>query len=159
MTFLEKHTDPTYPMHWRGDMQADYFYPNGVAGDRFFKHIMKHDSFLASTCPQCHKIFFPPRKYCEDCFCEIPEDAWKEIPATGRINVYTIATIDTYGEKLRNPRIIAMIAIDNTDCMFMGEIKMDDFKVDFNDMKVKAVFRPMREREGTLKDILYFRKQ
>lgn len=35
MGFLEKQTDPTSPMHWRGDMQADYFYPNGVAGINF----------------------------------------------------------------------------------------------------------------------------
>lgn len=159
MTFLEKHTDPRDPMHWRGNMQADYFYPNGIAGDRFFKHIMNYDSFLASSCPQCHKTFFPPRKYCEDCFCEIPASAWKEIPATGKIKIYTIVTIDTYGERLKIPKIIAMIAIDDTDCMFMGVIETDSIDEDFDDMKVKAVFKPMKEREGTLKDVLYFIKR
>ncbi len=67
MTFTEKQTDPTSPMHWRGDMQADYLYPSGIAGDKFFKHLKEHDSFLATKCSKCGKILFPPRLYCEDC--------------------------------------------------------------------------------------------
>jgi len=51
MGSLEKQTDPTSPMHWRGDMQADYFYPSGVAGDKFFKHMMPSETFLPSKCP------------------------------------------------------------------------------------------------------------
>ena len=87
MTFVEKQTDPTSPMHWPGDMQADYLYPSGVAGDRFFKHIMKNDSFLAAKCSKCNKTYFPPRLYCEDCFCEIPENDWFEVPSAGTIKL------------------------------------------------------------------------
>ena len=46
MTFVEKQTDPSSPLHWRGNMQADYLYTSGVAGDRLFKHIMKKIVFL-----------------------------------------------------------------------------------------------------------------
>ena len=49
MTFYEKQTDPSTPMHWPGNMQADYLYPNGVAGDKLFKHIMNNDTLSAST--------------------------------------------------------------------------------------------------------------
>ena len=41
MTFFEKQTNPMSPMHWRGNMQADYLYTNGIAGDRFFKHVIR----------------------------------------------------------------------------------------------------------------------
>ena len=112
MTF-EKDIDSL--KYWRGDMQADYLYPSGVAGDKLFKHIMKNDSFLASICQKCNKTYFPPRMYCEDCFSKIPLDEWIEVPACGIVKNHTVVTIDSYGEKLVKPRIIGMIKIDNTD--------------------------------------------
>jgi len=159
MTFVEKQTDPTTPMHWRGDMQADYFYPNGVAGDKLFKHIMKNDSFLASKCPKCNKTYFPPRLYCEDCFCDIPEDKWVEVPANGTIKLHTVVSIDTYGEKLEEPKVIGMINIEGTDGTLLGVIKTDNIDEDLKGKQVKAVFQPKDKREGTLKDILYFTKK
>jgi uncharacterized OB-fold protein len=159
MTYLEKQTDPTTPIHWPGNMQADYLYPSGVAGDRLFKHIMKNDSFLASKCPKCKKVYFPPRLYCEDCFCEIPEEKWIEVPATGTIKLHTIVTIDSYGDKLKEPEVIAMINIDDTDGVILGVIKTDNIDEELRSVQVKAVFKSKREREGTLKDILYFTKK
>ena len=158
MTFLEKQTDPTSPMHWRGNMQADYLYTSGVAGDKFFKHLMKNDSFLVSRCLQCKKVFFPPRLFCEDCFCEIPDKEWFEVPPTGTIRLYTVVTIDTYGKKLEEPKIVGIINIDKTDGAILGIIKTNNFEEDLRDVQVEAVFRSKSEREGTLKDILYFKK-
>lgn len=159
MTFFEKQTDPTSPMHWRGNMQADYLYTSGVAGDRFFKHLMKNDSFLAAKCPKCSKTYFPPRLYCENCFCDIPEDEWIEVPATGTIKLHTTVTIDSYGKKLDKPKVIGMIDIDNTDGSFLGVIKTDNIDEELRGKQVKAVFQPQSKREGTLKDVLYFTKK
>ncbi len=159
MTFVEKQTDPTTPMHWPGDMQADYLYTSGIAGDKLFKHIKKNDSFLASKCPNCEKVYFPPRSYCEDCFCEISEEEWIEVPAVGTIKLHTIVTIDSYGKKLEEPRIIGMINIENTDSMILGVIKIENIDEDLQGKQVKAVFQPQEKREGTLKDILYFTKK
>ena len=159
MTFIEKQTDPTSPMHWRGNMQADYLYTSGVAGDRFFKHLMKNDSFLATGCPQCKKVFFPPRLFCEDCYCEIPEKEWVEIPTTGTIKLYTVVTIDTYGKKLEEPKIIGLINIDKTDSVILGMIKTENPNEELRGLRVEAVLRPKNKREGTLKDILYFKKK
>jgi uncharacterized OB-fold protein len=156
MGFLEKQTDPTSPMHWRGDMQADYFYPSGIAGDKFFKHIMQSDTFLADKCPKCNKTYCPPRLYCEDCFEEIPDSNWKEVPPIGVVKLFTIAKLNAHGEKLANPRIMAMIDIDGTDSAMLGIIGSNDIQKDFTDVKVKAVLRPKGKREGTIKDILYF---
>ena len=158
MTFLEKQTDPTSPMHWRGNMQADYLYTSGVAGDRFFKHLKENDSFLASKCPQCKKIFFPPRLYCEDCFCEIPDEEWVEVPSTGTIKLDTVVTIDACGEELDKPKVVGLINIDETDGALLGIIKTDNFDEGFSGCKVRAVFKSKNKREGTLKDILYFEK-
>lgn len=156
MTFLEKQTDPTSPTHWLGDMQADYLYTSGVAGDRLFKNIKKKGTFLATRCPKCKKVFFPPRLFCEDCFCEIPEKGWMEVPPRGTIRLWTVATIDTHGNKLSEPKVIAMIDIDKTDGAMLGIIKTKNLDRDLGGLKVKAVLKPKSKREGTLKDILYF---
>ena len=154
--FNGKQTDPTSPMHWRGDMQADYLYPNGVAGDKFFKHIKQNETFLATKCSKCKNTLFPPRLYCEDCFEEIPNSNWVEIPATGTIRLFTIATINAHGKKMESPRIIALVNVDNTDGAILGIIKTQDNSKDLSGLKVKAVFKPKDQREGTMKDILYF---
>ena len=156
MTFLEKQTDPTTPMHWRGDMQADYLYPNGSAGDRFFKHLKGKNSFLATRCPECKKVFFPPRLYCEDCFCEIPESEWLEVPSRGTVRLYTVATIDAHGNRLEESRVMALIDIEKTDGAMLGVIRTRDTDKDFCGLRVRAALRPRKQREGTLKDILYF---
>ena len=143
-------------MHWRGNMQADYFYSSGIAGDKFFKHLMEKDTFLATKCKQCNKTLFPPRLYCEDCFSEIPEEDWLEIPATGTVRLFTVATINAHAEKMEEPKIIALIDIDKTDGAMLGIIKSNNKDKDFCGARVKAVLKSKEKREGTLKDILYF---
>ena len=159
MTFLEKQTDPTTPMHWCGDMQADYLYTSGVAGDRLFKHLKEKDSFLANKCPSCKKVFFPPRLFCEDCFKEILDEEWIEIPKTGTIKLYTVVTIDTYGNKLEKPKVIALINIDKTDSTILGMIKTENPNEELLNVKVEAVLKPKNKREGNLKDILFFKRK
>ena len=156
MTFTEKQTNPTSDMHWLGDMQADYFYSNGIAGDKFFKHLKDNGSFLATKCTKCNKILFPARLYCEDCFNEIPEKDWIEVPASGTIGLFTIAKLDAHGEKLKDAKVIALIDIDNTDGSLLGIINSKDYQKDFTGLKVKAVLRPRENREGNLKDIKYW---
>ena len=136
---FDKQTDPTSPMHWRGDMQADYIYLSGIAGDKFFKHLKEKDTFLATKCKKCGKVFFPPRLYCEDCFVEIPEGDWIEVPATGTVRLFTVATINTLGKKMEKPKVIALIDIDKTDGATLGIIKTDNIERDFCGIKVKAI--------------------
>ena len=156
MGFLEKQADPTSPMHWRGDMQADYFYPSGIAGDKFFKHMKIKDTFLACKCEKCSKIYCPPRLYCEDCFEEIPDNNWKEVPPVGKVRLFTVAKLNAHGEKLENPKLVAYIIIEGATSAMLGIIKTNTPNKDFTGAKVKAILRPHDKREGTMKDILYW---
>jgi uncharacterized OB-fold protein len=138
-------------------MQADYLYPNGVAGDKLFQHLKKNDTFLACKCPECKKVYFPPRLYCEDCFCEIPDKAWRQVPSSGTVRLWTVVALDAHGKKLEKPKIVAMIDVDKTDSAMLGIVQVKDKNKDLEGVKVKAVLRPKSKREGTLKDILYFK--
>jgi hypothetical protein len=156
MGFIEKQTDPTSPMHWRGNMQADYLYPAGVAGEKFFRHLMQMDSFLATRCPKCEKVLFPPRLYCEDCFTEITDNDWTEVPAAGTVRLFTVATRNAHGKKMEQLKIVALIDIERTNGAMLGIIRSQDINKDYCGAKVRAVLRPRERREGTLKDILYW---
>lgn len=156
MGFIEKQTDPSTPMHWKGNMQADYFYPAGIAGDKFFQHLKQMDTFLATKCHKCSKVLFPPRLYCEDCYIEISDDNWIEVPASGTIRLFTVAKLNAHGIKMKEPRIMALIDVDKTDGSMLGVIKTQDLDSDLQGAKVKAVLKPKDKREGTMKDILHF---
>jgi uncharacterized OB-fold protein len=117
---------------------------------------MENDSFLSSECPKCGKIYLPPRLYCEDCFVEIPDEGWSEVPLEGVVNLFTIARMDAHGEPLDEPVIIGLIEINGTDGSLLGRIKLDHPVMDLSGLLVKAILRPKKEREGTMKDILHF---
>ncbi len=159
MTFFEKQTNPLDPMHHMGNLMVDNMYTSGTAGNRFFTHLKENDTFLASECKKCGTIFCPPRLYCEDCFEEIPDESWKEVPAVGTVRLFTTAVLNTFGERLDAPRIIALIDIEGTHGAMLGVLKTGDPEKVFIGKTVEAVFRPMQEREGTLKDIMYFRER
>ncbi len=157
MTFGEKqNTESEIGLAWRGDMQADYLYPNGAAGDKFFKNLREKETFLACKCPKCNITYLPPRIYCEDCYVEIPEDAWKEVAPEGTVRMFTVAYLNSEGGKLEAPRVMALVDIEGTDGAWLAKLNVKDLKKDYTGAKVKAILRPKDKRDGTMKDILYF---
>lgn len=158
MTFGEKQNnpEPEVGLSWRGDMQADYLYPNGAAGDKFYKNLMEKGTFLVCSCPECKTTYLPARIYCEECFVEIPKDKWKDVPPEGTVRLFTVAYLNAEGEKLKTPQVMALVDIEGTDGAWLAKLKVKDLKKDYTGAKVKAVLRPKDKREGTMKDILYF---
>jgi len=139
---------------WVGDMEADYIYTTGIAGDRFFKLLRDEGKFSATVCPNCNITYVPPRMYCENCFTELHD--WKELEPTGTVETFTIANLDEKNKKLAKPRLWAYIKIDGSDggvVHNLGEVNPRELKVG---MKVKAVLKPKEERKGEITDIKWF---
>lgn len=153
MTFFEKITDPRDLIQWKGNMEAKYLYTSGKAGEDFFEGLIE-GKILANECPECNKVYVPPRLYCEDCFTRT-KDEYKELEGTGTVECYTVATINTYDEKLEEPEIWAIIEMDGADSGLTHKIEADPEEVE-SGLKVEAVLRPENEREGTIKDIKHF---
>jgi uncharacterized OB-fold protein len=76
-----------------------------------------------------------------------------EVPITGTVKLYTVVFLNAYEEKLKEPKIIGLINIDGTHGAMLGIIKADP-EQDIRGLRVEAVLK--KEREGNLKDILYF---
>lgn len=152
---FDKIRDPRKIRHQIGDMEADYIYTAGIAGERFYTTLRDEAKLLATRCGKCNITFMPPRMYCDKCFAELTK--FTEVPPTGIIESYTITYKDRDGEPLPNPIVLGFIKIDKTDGGLIhkiGEIKPKSLKIN---MKVEAVFEDKAKRKGALTDIKHFK--
>ncbi len=152
---FDKIRDPRKIRHQIGDMECDYIYTAGVAGERFYIALRDEEKLLATRCEKCNITFMPPRLYCDNCFTELA--SFMEVPSKGVIESYTITYFDRDGQALPEPEILAFVKIDKTDGGLIhriGEIKPESLKIG---SKVTAVFEAKKERKGALTDIKYFK--
>lgn len=152
---FDKIRDPRKIRHQIGDMECDYIYTAGVAGERFYIALRDEKKLLATRCDKCNITFMPPRLYCDKCFAELTN--YFEVPSTGIIESYTITYFDRNGNPLGEPEVLAFVKIDKTDGGLIhrvGEIKPESLKIG---TKVTAVFNTKAKRQGRLTDIQYFK--
>lgn len=152
---FEKIRDPRKVRHLQGDMECDYIYTAGIAGERFYTTLRDKGKFLATRCNKCEITYLPPRIYCERCFTSL--DDWIEVSKTGTIQTFTTVHEDNNGNRLLKPITLAFIKIDKTDGGVIHKIdgaKPETLKIG---MRVEAVFQSKSKRTGALTDIEYFR--
>ena len=133
-----------------------YAWSAGVAMSRFIEEL-KNGKIIARTCHKCGRVMVPPRMYCESCFR--PTDEWTYVKDTGTINTYSVSYLAADASRLKDPILVAVIDLDGASkgmgiLHYLGEMKKED--VDFG-MKVKAVWKPKKERTGSITDIRYFK--
>lgn len=133
-----------------------YAWSTGTAMSRFLKEL-KQERIIARKCNICGRIMVPPRMYCELCFR--PTDEWVYVKDTGIINTYSISYLAADAKRLKEPILIAIIELDGASkgmgiFHLIGEAKKEN--INFG-MRVKAVWKPRRERIGAITDIRYFK--
>lgn len=152
---LDKITDPFHIRHWLGDMEADYIYTLGVAGERFFREIKENGRIMGAKCSRCNIVYVPARMYCEKCFAKLRE--WVDVGKKGVVHTFTVATVDVDGKKLQKPVIYALVKFEGAYGGLIhkiGETKPEKVKIG---MKVEAVFKPSLDRKASINDIKYFK--
>ena len=135
---------------------AQYAWDAGVAIGRYLAEL-KEGRLIGVHCRQCRRTVIPPRNFCEWCFR--PMDDWIALPDTGTVNTFSLCYVTWDMKRVEEPEISAVIDIDGTKPLvgimhLLGEVAPDHVKIG---MKVKAVWKPSKEREGAITDIKYFR--
>ena len=151
----ERHGSTADLTHWRGRIPVNYVYTTGRAGEKFFQAISKGE-FVATKCPSCGVVYLPPRIYCERCFARL-EDNYVKVPPRGRVHTFTVCHKKMDGSKSDEPVVIAMVQIDDTNgglVHCLGEVKPEDVSIG---IQVEAVFKPKKQRKGSILDIDYFK--
>jgi len=143
----------------KGLVRADFAFWVGQYMDKFYD-ALENKKFIGNKCPECGKIFVPPRKICGKCNKTIPLDKnWVDLPETGTLLNYTVTYYKVNNRttrKVKKPQIIGMIQIDgsNTGIVYrLLNIDPDDIKVG---MRVKVVWE--EKTKGDPSDIKGFTK-
>lgn len=145
---------------WEPDLA--YRWDAGEAISRFLNGL-KDGKIYGVRCRECGRVVTPPRAFCELDFK--PMDEWVELPPTGTINTFSVCYITWDMKPLRTPQIPAVVEIDGTSprggfLHLIGGVTGRSVEAVRREvqvgMPVRAVWKPVRRREGAITDILYF---
>lgn len=136
----------------QGKLEIPYRYFAGEFLSRFFVELRDHKKILGVRCPQCAKVFFPPRSICGRCLNSLKE--WVELGDTGTLQSFTVVRYSEPIHPLAAPFALGLIKLDGADTSLLhlvGQVEPSSLKAG---LRLKAVFK--EEREGSILDILYF---
>ena len=136
-------------------VEARYAWDAGVAIGGYLDGL-KEGKILGRRCEGCRRTLVPPRMFCEQCFR--PTDSWVQVGDTGTVNTFSLAYITWDMSELTDPDIPAVIDLDGASPGIGIMHKLGDVDPDavHTGMRVRAVWRPPAEREGSILDIAYW---
>ncbi|TLZ52727.1 MAG: nucleic acid-binding protein [Methanobacteriota archaeon] len=153
MTFRDRTTNVDALRSWRGDVEADYIYTTGVAGERFFTELRDTGRILAAHCEACERTYLPPRMYCEKCLGPLSD--WRPVRGPATVEAVTIASVDAHGNRPPEPEVWAVLRWRGIHGGLVHRLAVPP-KQAKPGLKVHPVLRPAGSRVGNITDILYF---
>lgn len=143
-------------------VKSQYRWDTGVAVGKFLAGL-KDGKLLGVHCPQCQRTLVPPRAFCELCFRAI--NRWVALKDKGTVNTFSVSFVNWDATRRETPEVPAVIEIEGASpgmgiMHVLSEVGYDlktilaRVKIG---MRVEAVWKPPREREGSITDIRYFR--
>ncbi|AFM28011.1 Zn-ribbon domain-containing OB-fold protein [Desulfomonile tiedjei] len=136
-----------------------YEWSIGKYGSVFFHEIKEHQRFVGIRCPQCGKVYVPPRRLCAPCWNEMEE--FVALPNMGTIMAFSVVNYPfpdpATGVQRPIPYTYGCIRIDGSDNIFYHVINETNVEKIAVGMKVEAVFRDKEEMQGNIQDIKHFR--
>ena len=150
MSLLEN--DNKAPQSWYGNLPVTSRYTFGLAGERFFRAFKEEATILGTFCPRCEHTYVPAAIFCERCLNKL--DEWIDLGNIGNVYTYTLLYENYAGDPLDEPEVVALISFGDGGIIHrLEQIKPEDVEIG---MTVRAIFKPIDQREGSILDILYF---
>ena len=115
---------------------------------------LKEGRILAQSCPQCRKVYVPPRGACPT--CGVPTSDAHELPDTGIVTTFCIVNVPYLGQKIKPPYVSAYVLLDGADIAFLHLILGTEASDVRMGMRVRAVWKPEDERTFSLENISHF---
>ena len=150
MTFLDRTTDSRRFRHWEGNLEADYIYTSGIAGERFFVTLRDEGRLLAARCTACDLDYLPPRLFCEDCFAELAD--FVDVPRVGRVAAVTVAHVDRRGKRLSQAQVWAFVTFRGIRGGLVHRLLVPPDRAKVG-TAVRARLKPKAARVGAITDI------
>ena len=143
-------------LHNFDELRGDFAWDTGIAIGQYLA-AFKEGVILGSRCNTCRKVVVPPRTVCEWCFH--PMNEYVPLQDTGTVITFSLCYVTWDVKRIKEPELPAVIEIDGASPLhgimhMLGEVDPDDIHIG---MRVKAVWKPPEDREGSITDILYFK--
>ena len=124
----------------------EYSYHAGFYYSRFLKELRDNKRIVGVKCPDCGKVYVPPRIVCRDCFVRMEE--YVSVASEGTLLAYTVTnfsyTDTTRGEPKSIPYTAAYIKLDGADSNIVHCLnETDEAKIKAG-MRVRAAFSDER---------------
>jgi uncharacterized OB-fold protein len=135
-------------------VRLDYTHTAGKAQRRFLSGLME-GKLIAQRCPECDKVYVPPRGSCPT--CAVPTRDEVEISDTGTVTTFCIVNLPFYGQAVEIPYVCASILIDGADIplfAMLAEVAVEDVHMG---QRVQAVWLPEQERTPSFDNLRYFK--
>lgn len=148
--------DATEPvMSIRSPVYIKYKYTAGQASSRFLRGI-EQGRILGQRCPQCGKVYSPPRGACAACGVAT-EGEEVELSGKGTVTTFCVVNVPFYGQRIQIPYVSATILLDGADIGLMHLVQEVDAAKVHMGMRVEPVWVDPGERKPSLESIKYFR--
>jgi uncharacterized OB-fold protein len=135
-------------------IELRYRYVAGHAQSQFLRGIQE-GKILGQRCPQCGKVYCPPRGACASDGVATTEEV--EVSDKGTVTTFCVVNVPFYDQKMEIPYVSATILLDGADIGMMHLIQEAKAADVHMGMRVEAVWAPPEERKPTLESIKYFR--
>ena len=132
----------------------EYKYTPGRATSLFLRSI-EQGRIYGQRCPQCGKVYTPPRGACAACGVATDEEV--ELSGKGIVTTFCVVNVPFYGQRIKPPYVSATVLLDGADIGLFHLIQEIDADKVHMGMRVEAVWVPEAERKPTLESIQYFR--
>lgn len=135
-------------------IRLDYTYTAGRASSRFLRALAER-RIVGQRCPQCGKVYVPPRGSCA--VCGVATDEEVELAHTGTVTMFCIVNIPVPGSAIEPPFVSASVLLDGADVPFYHlilEIPAHEVRMG---LRVQALWAPPEELRPSLESIRYFR--
>lgn len=132
-------------------IKIPYFWAAGEVGSRFLIELRDNKRIMATRCPNCRKVYCPPKKNCGLCFKFCAE--WLEVGPEGQLLGFTQALYASPAHPAKEP-IYGLIKLKGADTAMahcLAGVSLRELRAG---MTVVPVFA--EKRKGHILDIRYF---
>lgn len=136
-----------------------YSWDNGYALTTYLDGFKK-GSIRASRCSECGRMMVPARPFCELCNLRHVSEYY-DLGGTGTVKTYTLSHVNWDSSMLPKGQVNIFAVIEMDGCPEdmglvhrLGDVKPEDVHIG---MRVKAVWKAAKDREGGVLDVKYFR--
>ena len=134
-------------------VSLDYTYAASPEESAFFRGLAE-GRIVGQRCPQCRKVYVPPRAACPT--DGVPTEEEIELSDTGTVTTFCIVNVPFLGQKITPPYVSAYILLDGADIALQHlilDIPVDEIRMG---LRVKAVWKPREEWGTTIENISHF---